>query len=261
MQSFLIEADARQAEAEMIRLWVSEIRDLSYDAEDVVEAFGLKVGSKRKGGFSNVVQRSACILKQGMMLHKTRSDIEKIRARITDLTRRLQVYGIKALRVGEGSSSSNERWESRRPYPHIIDDNIVGLDADIKKLVSVVVDEESDCRVVSICGMGGLGKTTLTKKVDHHRVVRDNFFNNVAWVYVSQQCQKRKVWEDIMDKEDVKYLTDEDLPETLFNFLKVKKCLVVPDDLWSINSWDSIKPAFPMRGQEARYGSLLATKR
>ncbi|XVF78601.1 hypothetical protein PTKIN_Ptkin14bG0147600 [Pterospermum kingtungense] len=114
-------------------------RDFAYEAEDVVDTFVVKVGSERKGGFSNVIKRSACILKEGWMLHKTRSGIEKIIERTTDLTRRLQAYGIKELRVEQGSSSSTERRESRRPYPHTIDDNIVGLDDDIKKLVSVVV--------------------------------------------------------------------------------------------------------------------------
>ncbi|XVF78623.1 hypothetical protein PTKIN_Ptkin14bG0149600 [Pterospermum kingtungense] len=262
MQSFLIEADAKQAEDPRIQLWVSEIRDLAYEAEDVVDTFALKVGSKRKGGFSNVIKRSACILKEGWMLHKTRSGIEKIIERTTDLTRRLQAYGIKELRVEQGSSSSNERRESRRPYPHIFDDNIVGLDDDIKKLVSVVVDEESDCRVVSLCGMGGLGKTTLAKKVYQQGVVRGHF-NRMAWVFVSQQCHKRKVWEDvlsglqIMENEDRKK-REEDLAEKLYNFLKDNKCLVILDDLWTIEAWDSIKPAFPMKETRSK---ILITSR
>ncbi|XVF78605.1 hypothetical protein PTKIN_Ptkin14bG0148000 [Pterospermum kingtungense] len=264
MQSFLIEADAKQAEDPTIQLRVSDIRDLAYDAEDVVDTFDLKIVSKRKGGFSNVIKRSACILREGWMLHKTRSDIEKIIERTTDLTRRLQAYGITDSRFEQGSSSSNERRESRRPYPHIIDDNIVGLDDDIKKLVSVVVDDESDCRVVSIWGMGGLGKTTLAKKVYQHGVVRGHF-NHMAWVYVSQQCQKRKVWEDILSglhiMERGSKLSDEELAEKLFNVLKDdkdNKYLVILDNIWSIDAWDSIKPAFPERETRSK---ILVTSR
>ncbi|WRX29114.1 NB-ARC - like 10 [Theobroma cacao] len=262
MQSFLIDADARQGESERVRLWVAEIRDLAYDAEDVVETFALKIGSKRKGGFSNVVKRSACILKEGWMLHETRSKIEEIMASISELTRQLQTYGIKESRNGEESTSSYERRELRRSYPHIIEDNIVGLDDETKILVSVLVDEESHSRVASICGMGGLGKTTLAKKVYHHSQIRSHF-HHLAWVYVSQQCQRRNVWEGILssfkilDKEDRKK-QDQELAEKIFNYLKDKKCLVILDDIWSVDGWDSLKAAVPMRETSSK---ILLTSR
>ncbi|XP_022717173.1 probable disease resistance protein At1g58602 [Durio zibethinus] len=263
MQCFLIDADKRQGESERIRLWVSEIRDLAYDAEDVVETFVLRIGSKRKGGCFNVVKRSACILKEGWMLHKIGSEMEEIITKITELTRRLQTYGIKELSNGEGLSYSHEKQEWRRSYPHVVEDNIVGFSEKIKELVSVVTDETGrSYRVVSICGMGGLGKTTLAKMVYHHSLVRGHF-NRLAWVYVSQQCQRRKVWVDIlsglgiMDKED-RDKRDEDLVEKLFSFLKDKKCLVIIDDLWSIQAWDTIKAAFPLRETSSK---ILLTSR
>ncbi|KAK9016496.1 hypothetical protein V6N11_078992 [Hibiscus sabdariffa] len=188
MQIFLRKVDAKPALAkdEIIRLWAAEIRKLAYDAEDVIEDFTLRIGSRRSGGLSNCIERSACILKDGRMLHQTRSKIDKIFTRVTDLVRRLQAYGIKELREEDEASTSAERRESRRPYPHIIDDNIVGLDNDIKKLVSVIVDEESESRVISICGMG-----------------------------------------------------------------------VILDDIWSIQAWDSIKPALP---KETRTKFLLTSR-
>ncbi|XVF78594.1 hypothetical protein PTKIN_Ptkin14bG0146900 [Pterospermum kingtungense] len=221
MHSFLKVADARKADNEVVRTCVAEIRELAYDAEDAIENLPSKLHPEEEG-----------------------------------------TYDVSKLGVGEGSSSSVERRELRRPYPHIIEDNIVGLDADIKKLVSVVVDEESECRVVSICGMGGLGKTTLAKKVYQNSVVKDHF-NHLVWVYVSQQCLKRKVWEDvlsglnIMEKEDWKK-REEELGEKLFNFLKNKKCLVILDDLWSTQAWDSVKPAFPMKETRSK---ILMTSR
>ncbi|KAK8503609.1 hypothetical protein V6N12_024781 [Hibiscus sabdariffa] len=156
MRSSLMEADVKQHEDERIRLWVAEIRELAYDAEDVIEDFALRVGSKRKGGLSGCLKRSACILIEGWELHATRSKIEKIIGRILDLVRRLQVYDIKGLKDGEGSSSLSVRRELRRPYPHVIDQNVVGLNHVIKKLVPILVEEgtHTHCRVVSISGMG-----------------------------------------------------------------------------------------------------------
>ncbi|KAH1083974.1 hypothetical protein J1N35_023735 [Gossypium stocksii] len=56
MQSFLQVADARRVDHEVIRTSVVEIRELAYDAEDVIETFSLKVASKRKDGFSNCIK-------------------------------------------------------------------------------------------------------------------------------------------------------------------------------------------------------------
>ncbi|XWS52127.1 hypothetical protein CRYUN_Cryun11dG0040400 [Craigia yunnanensis] len=197
MQSFLKDADSRQGESERIRTWVSEIRELAYDAEDVVEAFSLKIGSKRKCGFSNVVKRSACIHKEGWILRTTRLNIEKITARFTILTQQLQRY-----------------------------DYVVRLEDDIKKLVSILVEEESQYQIASICGMGGLGKTTLAKR-----------FTIIARGSM---------------------LSDDELAGKLFNFLKEKKCLVILDDIWSIEAWDSLKSAFPMRDTRSK---ILLTPR
>ncbi|KAB2006310.1 hypothetical protein ES319_D11G335300v1 [Gossypium barbadense] len=249
-------------EEQMIRLWVAEIRELAYDAEDVVEEFALKIGSKNKGGPASCIKRSACCLKEGWALHKTRSKIEKIKERINDLVRKLQAYGVKDR--GEESSSSTERRESRRPYPHIMDDNIVGLADDTEGLVKVLT-EESGCKVVTIWGMGGLGKTSLAKKIYHHRQVID-YFDHLAFVYVSQPCQKRNVWEDILsgfktlDKVDRK-IRDEALAEKLYNILGVKKCLVILDDIWTTEAWDSLKPAFPVATGRHSNSKILLTSR
>ncbi|KAH1083970.1 hypothetical protein J1N35_023731 [Gossypium stocksii] len=258
MQSFLKVADARKVDNELIRTSVVEIRELAYDAEDVMETFSLKVASKRKGGFSNCIKRSACFLKEGCLLHRIKSEIEKITVRIKELTRQLKTYDVSKFGVDEeGPSSSTERRLSRRSYPHVMDDNIVGLDKDIKKLVPVLLDEQSECRVVSICGMGGLGKTTLAKKIYHESQVVGHF-KHLAWANVSQNCQERKVWEDILSDLNIlseadKKMKVEKLAEKLSSFLEKNKCLVILDDIWSPVDWDSLKPAFSARETKSKF--------
>ncbi|KAG4177220.1 hypothetical protein ERO13_A11G286741v2 [Gossypium hirsutum] len=251
MQSFLKVAGSRKADDEVMRNKVADIRDLAYDAEDVIETFALQVASKRKAGFSNCIKRSACCLKEGCLLYQTKSEIEKITVRISELTRQLKTYDVTKLGVdGEGPSSSARRRESRRPYPHIVDDNIVGLDGDIKTLLPLFIDEESECSVVAICGMGGLGKTTLAKKIYQHDQVVSHF-KYLAWVYVSRQFQKRKIWEDILSKlsstnERGSNQSDDELAQKLFKFLEDKNvCL---------------KPAFPIE-RNSNSKILLTSRR
>ncbi|XP_021893876.1 putative disease resistance protein At1g50180 [Carica papaya] len=165
----------------------------------------------------------------------------------------LQTYGIKELREREESAGSSREKvrERRRVFPHTVEENIVGLEDNVNELVNVLVDEEKNFRVMSIFGMGGLGKTTLAKKVYNHEKVMSNY-NNLAWVYISQQCRRRDVWEGILsgltsgaDAERILKLRDEQLAEELHKFLQDNKCMVVLDDIWSIEAWDSLKAAFP----------------
>ncbi|KAB8396272.1 hypothetical protein FH972_024814 [Carpinus fangiana] len=267
MKCFLEDADKRQIEDESVQNWVSEIRDAAYDAQDAIESFTLdEMLSKKR---ENVFKRSFAFLSEPIKLHKVGSEIEAVKARIAELTQSLQTYGVNAARE-EGSTSATLHRQRQRQlrwsYSHNLEEYIVGLDENIKQVVSQLVKEKSGSISASICGMGGLGKTTLAKKVFHHSTVRRHF-EGYAWAYVSQDCKRRDVWEGILlsisppskdERDQIMKMREEELPKKLNQVLLEKRCLVVLDDIWDAEAWDILSPAFP---KAMRSSKILLTTR
>uniref|UniRef100_A0A7N2RDT6 Disease resistance protein n=1 Tax=Quercus lobata TaxID=97700 RepID=A0A7N2RDT6_QUELO len=191
MQSFLKVADTKQDESNLVRQLVAQIRDLAYDAEDIIATYALKVGSRG-------VKRCACILGEGITVHQVGSKIDVIKTRISNLKQSFQDYGIEksTIQAGRLSSLTETQREQRQTFSHPEHD-VVGFNDGLNKLVNFLLKEEGGKRVASICGMGGLGKTTLAKMVYNNPKVKQHF-NCCSWVYISQQCQRRPVLEEIM---------------------------------------------------------------
>ncbi|KAK7295510.1 hypothetical protein RJT34_18419 [Clitoria ternatea] len=250
MQCFLRDAERRQNESDTIKNWISEIRKLAYDAEDVIELYAIKVAF----GIKNPLSKS-------QQLHNVGSNIISINSRISDLTRSLQTYGLTATRDNEDSRFASEmQRELRWSYSHIVEEFIVGLDEDIHKVVGWLLNQDQRCRVVYICGMGGLGKTTLAKSIYHYSAIRRHF-DGFSWAFISQQCKKRDVWEGILlkltspskeERDEIMKMRDDELAKKLYKVQQDKKCLIILDDIWSNEAWDLLSPAFPSENTRSK---------
>uniref|UniRef100_M1ATP4 EDNR2GH5 protein n=1 Tax=Solanum tuberosum TaxID=4113 RepID=M1ATP4_SOLTU len=102
-------------------------------------------------------------------------------------------------------------------------------------------------------GMGGLGKTTLARKLYISPNIAFSFPTR-AWICVSQEYNTMDLLRNIIKsiqgrtKETLDLLermTEGDLEIYLCDLLKERKYLVVVDDVWQKEAWESLKRAFP----------------
>ncbi|VYS69155.1 unnamed protein product [Arabidopsis thaliana] len=261
LQSLLKDADAKKHGSDRVRNFLEDVKDLVFDAEDIIESYVLNKLRGKGKGVKKHVRRLACFLTDR---HKVASDIEGITKRISEVIGEMQSFGIQQIIDGGRSLSLQERQrvqrEIRQTYPDSSESDLVGVEQSVEELVGHLVENDI-YQVVSISGMGGIGKTTLARQVFHHDLVRRHF-DGFAWVCVSQQFTQKHVWQRILQElqphdGNILQMDESALQPKLFQLLETGRYLLVLDDVWKKEDWDRIKAMFPRK----RGWKMLLTSR
>ncbi|KAH6767768.1 hypothetical protein C2S52_018751 [Perilla frutescens var. hirtella] len=250
IKCFLEDADRKQHESKIVRNWIAEIRDLAYRSEDVVAEYSVRMSSSSSSdGWGRRVLHRFSGVRHSSSLYQLSSEMLLIKSELARITKAMEGYGINRVIDGAAISGDNQNL-ARKAFPNFeIGECFVGKEEDLKRLVSLVVDDKEH-RAISVWGMGGIGKTTIAKKVYNQiKEAKNSCFDCFVWVCISQQCQIRTVLVDIlkqMEGGSVSDLSDVQLNDRLCQIQTNKRCLIVVDDLWQISHWNALKHAFPV---------------
>ncbi|KAG8390539.1 hypothetical protein BUALT_Bualt01G0094000 [Buddleja alternifolia] len=258
LQSYLEDAESKKngSSHEVANLIIS-IRDLAYDVEDILDAYLSEIQSHNTRGRFQFLKHASCMLCYGVKTNNFVVEIEKIKKRGAALEVCGRNCGITVDSSAAVPSSNADLWGSRKLFLRAPESKIFGREETLQKLEEALVRENNRCRIVSIVGPGGVGKTTVAKRIYHK--VKDEF-QSAAIVYISQEPKVGEILLDIAKQVGLnKDERNEDLEKNLYSFLEDKRYVIFLDDVWDTKIWDRLRNVIPTNSENG--SRIIVTSR
>ncbi|CAD6272814.1 unnamed protein product [Miscanthus lutarioriparius] len=252
---------------ELVRLWASEVREASYDMEDIVDTFLVRVEDPNEATEPHMLRRLrkkvGRLFKKSKARRKISSLIDDINEKLEEVATRRGRYTLDNIVASPVAANTID--------PRILNlykraTELVGIEGPRDELINMLSLGDGDVdlssttkmKILSVVGSGGLGKTTLAKAVYDHLKPR---FECRAFVPVGQNPDVKKVFGDILIALDEQTYTrpkltgldENQLMGKLNEFVKEKRYLIVIDDIWDKKTWKLVRCAL----QESNCGSRL----
>ncbi|RVW70276.1 putative disease resistance RPP13-like protein 1 [Vitis vinifera] len=219
INAVLEDAEEKQMEEKVVKIWLDDLSDLAYDVEDILDDLATQALGRQ-------------------LMVETQPSTSKFRSLIPSCC---TSFTPSAIKFNVEMRTKIENITARETEKAAIVDSLLHY------------HEPSDdaVRVIAIIGMAGVGKTTLAQFAYNHDGVKSHFDLRV-WVCVSDEFDVVGVTRTILQsvastsrKSDAKDLNQ--LQVQLNDELSGKKFLLVLDDVWSqdCNKWNLLYK--PMR--------------
>ncbi|WOH13478.1 hypothetical protein DCAR_0832988 [Daucus carota subsp. sativus] len=254
LQASVERAESRQEE-KLIGLWLNTVREVANEAVDILKRFQDGQASLEQGHMDRFLN-CICICKKEAQLYDIGNNIESLKTRIGVIKERRLEYGIDNILAGPDMKQKERTLIRTSAIDKHVD--VVGFKEDIDKLMEELNSQDPALKIISIHGMGGLGKTSLATKLYNSHELKN--FGTRAKVCVSNDYNIKDVLKRIImsfkgPEEDqlISNMDEHRLLHYLSELLKEQGCyLALIDDIWDINAWNQIKTSFPNQDNGSR---------
>ncbi|CAO2142404.1 unnamed protein product [Urochloa humidicola] len=185
--------------SDLVRIWARDAREMSYDMEDIVDNFLVRVQGAdppSKKSSKRFIKKIKAFVTKAKTRHEIGQELKNMNERVMELAERRKRYEFPAITSANKTCDVDPRLASL--YTKAVD--LVGIDEARKEII--MRSRKGDDTPVSVVGFGGLGKTTLAKAVYDDNLKGQ--FDCTAFVSVGRTPDLKKVFKALLiqlDKE------------------------------------------------------------
>ncbi|KAL4600827.1 hypothetical protein ACB092_11G228100 [Castanea dentata] len=251
IHAVLDDAEEKQMTNRLVKIWLGELEDLTYDVDDILDEFA----TEALGRELNPEPKSKFLKIYDAWVGSNRSFGTLMRSKIKEIDTRLQEIVTQKNNLELRENAGLGRTGATRPRVPttslVNEGDIHGREEDKKAIVKLLLSGESSnaqLSVIPILGMGGMGKTTLAQLVYNDNEV-SQYFEEKAWGCVAEDFDIVRVTREILQSFTSESCNDDNLEllqVKLKGKLSGKKFLLVLDDVWNenYNDWDRLRCPF-----------------
>ncbi|KRH56222.1 hypothetical protein GLYMA_06G311100v4 [Glycine max] len=270
IQAFLKDADRRAADEANtkagIRTWVKQVREASFRIEDVIDEYLRVIHGVQHLGCGASICKITSLISTVTSRHQIATEIQDIKVSLSLIKERSERYKFQVSQEQQSSSNTEaiegSRWHDSRMRSLFIEETeIVGFEFPKDELVGWLLKGTKEPTVISVVGMGGLGKTTLAKHVFCSEKVKRHF-DCRACITVSQSYTVKGLFIDMIKQfcketknplpEMLHEMDEKSLISEVRQYLQHKKYLIFFDDVWHEDFCDQVELAMLNNNESSR---------
>ncbi|KAK1670518.1 hypothetical protein QYE76_058677 [Lolium multiflorum] len=203
---------------EQVKIWANDVRELSYEMEDLVDSFLVRVKAPAtdQDSFKGLMKKMANLMRTGKTRHQIADAVKDIKNQVEEVAARRGRYKVDDVAANLATTSTVDPrmlalFKDQR--------DLVGIEGPRDELIKRLTDgddvvSKQPPKILSVCGFGGLGKTTLVKAV--YDVLLPQF-DSGAFVSVGRNTNMKNVLREILleiDREEYAAIQASTLDET-----------------------------------------------
>ncbi|KAJ3674671.1 hypothetical protein LUZ60_005287 [Juncus effusus] len=254
IRSVLMHTNMERVNTPAISTWLMNLKDIMYDGDDILDLCRIKSQETPPPSNSSNTLRCPRISMNPILCYKISKKIKSLNNRLEGLVQSMSMLGLIEQSLGVVTSRVDQLVDSgisRQTDPVVVHSEVVGekIEKDANILVDILTKDqemhiERNLDVVAVIGVGGIGKTTLAKKVYNHQRFDDEFQMKI-WICVSKGLREIDILKSFIRQaggDCEKAQEKSELVPKVASIVRRKKFFLVLDDVWreSQKVWDEL---------------------